>query len=346
MRTETRTNSVPCAAQTSFKGSPAHVCRSCRVALSIPFSQATRSASTAAAKAGVDAPAAARLSPSGPEASPTSQPLFTIKAGVVVSRPPLLTPDPHPFETAYHLYQRRLNERLALPFSQYFYYKKNTPAMEQWRTHRQARGGAAARDIGRYNAHSPEAWNDEVLVGDETAQPAKIVEQLVAEEGRSEDFTGSGDPRYAGLMRRTEADEKNDQKSLERSLTRTLYLLVKAKGDGELWKFPAGTLAATEGLKEAAQRILFASCGVNMNTFFVGNHPVGHYQGHAPASDTTMVDGEKIFFMKARILAGQADLSIAQNKNIEDFKWVSKEEVEKLVAPEYWLRVKNMLVAQ
>lgn len=122
-----------------------------------------------------------------------------------------------------------------------------------------------------------------------------------------------------------------------------------------------------------------------MNTFFVGNHPVGHYvhqfpspqtpepaasiqpkshdqkataeaskptpdtaskQAIAAANDTTLVDGEKIFFMKARILAGQADLSIAQNKTIEDFKWVSKEELETLVTPEYWLRVKNMLVAQ
>lgn len=124
-----------------------------------------------------------------------------------------------------------------------------------------------------------------------------------------------------------------------------------------------------------------------MNTFFVGNHPVGHYVHEFPSpqtpeppasiqpkpqdpkkaktteaskpttktpvkkdvaatNDTALVDGEKTFFMKARILAGQADLSIAQNKNIEDFRWVSKEEVEMLVAPEYWLRVKNMLVAQ
>lgn len=142
----------------------------------------------------------------------------------------------------------------------------------------------------------------------------------------------------------------------------------------------------TSCVLQAAQRILFASCGVNMNTFFVGNHPVGHYvhdfpspqtpeppasvqptpqdlkkatteapkaksktprkQDVAVTNDTGLVDGEKTFFMKARILAGQADLSIAQNKNIEDFRWVSKEEVEKLVAPEYWLRVKNMLVAQ
>lgn len=56
-----------------------------------------------------------------------------------------------------------------------------------------------------------------------------------------------------------------------------------------------------------------------------------------------LVDGENISFTKARILAGQADLAIAQDKNIEDFKWMSKDEVDKLVAPEYWLRVKNML---
>jgi large subunit ribosomal protein L46 len=243
------------AAQSSSRGQTLHVCHSCRVALSLPFSQSLRLASTAAARATQDTPPITQLSPSGPGASPAPQPLFTIKAGIVVSRPPLITPDPHPFETAYHLYQRRLNERLALPFSQYFYYKKNTPAVEQWRANRRARGGAAARDIGNYNAYTPEAWNDEILVGDETAQPAKIVEQLIAEEGRSEEFTGSGDPRYAGLKRKTEADEKNDQKSLERSLTRTLYLLVKTTGDGGSWKFPAGTLAETEGLKEVRRNL-------------------------------------------------------------------------------------------
>lgn len=56
--------------------------------------------------------------------------------------------------------------------------------------------------------------------------------------------------------------------------------------------------------------------------------------------------GEKTFFMKARIMAGQADLAVAGDKDFEDFKWVSKDEAEKLVDPLYWRRVKNMLVAQ
>lgn len=46
--------------------------------------------------------------------------------------------------------------------------------------------------------------------------------------------------------------------------------------------------------------------------------------------------------MKARIMAGQADLSNNEFGNTE-FKWLPKEEVEKLVTPRYWSSVKNML---
>lgn len=178
----------------------------------------------------------------------------------MLSRPPLITPDPHPFETAYYLYQRRLNERLVLPFSQYFYYRRNTPAFEHWRKFRRARAGTAARDVGAYSAYTEESWNDEVLVGDETGRPEKIVEALITEEGRQGEFTGKGDPRFAGLRRTTEADASNDQRSLERRLQRTLYLLVKtkqAKGqqvdeDSEkwAWKFPSGSIVGFEGLKD------------------------------------------------------------------------------------------------
>lgn len=94
-------------------------------------------------------------------------------------------------------------------------------------------------------------------MGDDTASPSKIVEQLIAEEGRADEFTGNGDPRFAGLKRTTEADEKDDQKSLERRLSRTLYLLVKAKGTGEereLWKFPSGPVVGFEGLKEVSEQ--------------------------------------------------------------------------------------------
>jgi len=160
---------------------------------------------------------------------------------------------------AYYLYQRRLNERLALPFTQYFYYKRGTPSFEHWRTKRRERGGVAARDIGPYNAYTKESWNDEVLVGNRDGEPETIVKKLVEEEGRAGEFVKegeSGDITMAGLRRTTEADEKNDQRSLERALSRTLYLLVKRrKGNSQekenaLWGFPSAPLVGKEGLKE------------------------------------------------------------------------------------------------
>ena len=94
-----------------------------------------------------------------------------------------------------------------------------------------------------------------------------------------------------------------------------------------------------------------------MNTWFVGSHPVGHYVYLHPEAKEQMekkqinttedmpIMGDKTFFMKARILAGQADI---KNNEVEaeDFKWLVKEEVQKHVHPYYWSKVKNMLVDQ
>ena len=115
-----------------------------------------------------------------------------------------------------------------------------------------------------------------------------------------------------------------------------------------------------------------------MNTWFIGNHPVGHMirhadfhtrndtEEHSPTATTTPADteastdfdpepssslGEKTFFMKARIFAGQADVSKGvmgegEGEEIEDFKWLSKDEIKEVVVPGYWVRIKNMLADQ
>lgn len=169
------------------------------------------------------------------------------------------------------MYQKRLNERLALPFSRYFYAKKRTPADLEWK--RKAKGRkSAARDIGIYSGYGDEAWNDEVLVGDRTAEPDSQIEALVRDaEGKTitdgqlvgdKEADGaaiSGDPKAGEGMKKelelqvqrpmprfTEADENNDLKSLSRKLDRSLYLLLKNK-DGR-WRFPEDRLYASETL--------------------------------------------------------------------------------------------------
>lgn len=91
-----------------------------------------------------------------------------------------------------------------------------------------------------------------------------------------------------------------------------------------------------------------------MNTWFVASHPIGHCvesaseeQESKPTDQTQSsdIDSEKTFFMKARIFAGQADVK-DNIHGLEEFKWLPKEEVEKHVTPEYWTSIKNMLVEQ
>ena len=96
-----------------------------------------------------------------------------------------------------------------------------------------------------------------------------------------------------------------------------------------------------------------------MNIWLVGNHPVGHYVRGSVKADGTITTpqtepaakssevelGEKAFFMKGRIMAGQVDLSkrVGDAPAWEDFRWLEKEEVQKLVGRRYWSFVEGML---
>ncbi|KAL5114578.1 hypothetical protein ACEQ8H_007547 [Pleosporales sp. CAS-2024a] len=277
---------------------------------------------------------------------------YAVHAGVVLSRPPQITRDLHPFESAFFLYQKRLNERLALPFTRYFYFKKRTPADLEWKRKMRQRL-TPARDIGRYNAYADDAWNDEVLMGAKESELEWQVERLLedaATDGREE-----GEAEEKGMKkverevfdkpmpRRTEADEKMDTKSLNRALQRTLYLLVKNK-EGS-WQFPQDRLHE-ENLHGAAARILIASGGQNMNTWVVGHVPIGYHQieyARATKLPSGLSEyGAKTFFLKARIMAGQINLK-ENTLGFQDFKWLAKEEVQKEVEGPYWKSVKNML---
>lgn len=84
-----------------------------------------------------------------------------------------------------------------------------------------------------------------------------------------------------------------------------------------------------------------------MNTWVVGNQPIGHYVHDYPAqirssSQSPNELGFKTFFMKARIMAGQADLK-NNGLGLADFQWLAKEEVQKAVEKPYWHAIRNML---
>lgn len=85
-----------------------------------------------------------------------------------------------------------------------------------------------------------------------------------------------------------------------------------------------------------------------MNTWVVGNAPIGHDSWNHPKPqpmETTPgfeLVGEKTFFMKVKIMAGEPSLE-ANQLGLTDLKWLCKEEIQPLVHPRYWSVVKNML---
>ncbi|KAL2011327.1 hypothetical protein VTN00DRAFT_4045 [Thermoascus crustaceus] len=325
------------------------VCRSCQETI-VRRNYSSAAASATADNASAPPPSSSTSSHPNPASiHPVLKPTYTVKAGVVLSRPPQITRDLTPFEKAYYFYQKRLNERLALPFTRYFYFKRGTPADEDWKRKYRERQ-TPARDIGKYNAYSKEAWNDELLVGAVESEPEHQIEMLVRDaetsaSGSQEGGAAKKEEVQRPFPRVTEADKKGDQKSLNRALQRTLYLLVQSK-EG-YWKFPSTPVEAGEDLRGAAERTLAQSAGVNMNTWMVGYHPIGHfvYNLRKPQIDEKAkieLLGEKTFFMKGRIMAGQADLSV-NTLGLKDFRWLAKEEIEKYVIPQYYSSIKNML---
>lgn len=81
-----------------------------------------------------------------------------------------------------------------------------------------------------------------------------------------------------------------------------------------------------------------------MNTWIVGRVPVAHHVVKPILRDDGSLQerGEKIFFLKGRIMAGQADLK-DNNFGYVDFKWLVKEELAEVLAPEYYHSVRNTM---
>jgi large subunit ribosomal protein L46 len=201
-----------------------------------------------------------------PVTATASAPEYKVKSGVLLSRPPLLTRPLTSFEKAFFFYQKRLNERLTMPFSRYFYFKKDTPADHDWKLKAKERNGQPARELGGYNPYGELGWNDELLVGDENSESSCLMESLVkdaevrAVEGKDGkpmeakgDADGEGGKVERPLSTWTEADKAKDVRRLDRKLARTLYLVVKRENGG--WGFPAGELIGRENLHQVGLHI-------------------------------------------------------------------------------------------
>ena len=202
--------------------------------------------------AAVETPAADTTTPPPPSPATSRPPVpYDVRAGLILTRPPLLTPRLSPFENAFFFYQKRLEERLNSPFVTSIYYKPDTARRLDWDFKVKEREGTVAKELGVFKGKSSRAWNDELMVGDQLSSQDNVVDSLLkdAQARVSEDAEVIPEadlvPVERPVERESEADKKGDVKRLDRKMDRTLYLVVKGK-DG--WGFPADKLPEGENL--------------------------------------------------------------------------------------------------
>lgn len=141
-------------------------------------------------------------------------------------------------------------------------------------------------------------------------------------------------------LRETEADKKNDLKSLNRKLENILYLLVEQKlGNKVHLILPQGIRQEGETMRQTAERVLREKCGDNLDVFFYGNAPCGFYKYKYPIDQRKEAIGVKVFFYRAAYNKGNID-----EKIIKKFEWITHEDLVRKLKGSYSESVQKFLL--
>jgi hypothetical protein len=124
----------------------------------------------------------------------------------------------------------------------------------------------------------------------------------------------------------TEADLKNDMRSLYRKLDRKLFLIVKKDRPQYAWQFPQRAWREGETLRDTAIRAATEDIGDKIHLHFPSNGPVGVYSYPLPQDMQKQLDayGVKVFFFYAFYVKGPV---ILNTRLLCDHLWVTKEEM-------------------
>lgn len=111
----------------------------------------------------------------------------------------------------------------------------------------------------------------------------------------------------------TDADKRDDTKSLHRKLHRPLYLIIKRAGSDK-WTLPTAKWETNETIRETAERMAKQTYGFDITHYLLGNAPTTHM----------VRDKTKIFFMHNLWVGG--NVMLKGNKALDDFAWVTPAE--------------------
>ncbi|UZJ57206.1 hypothetical protein CBS101457_006526 [Exobasidium rhododendri] len=243
----------------------------------------------------------------------------TLAAYLLLSRPPTILRSPTSFETAYHAYNSKLQEALSQPFPREVYFKKGSAAENKFNKEEEERRKVLFGD------------QKEQLDSEKKSSTTKEKETSVAAEVSEIE----GQDLYRTLPRRTKADEENRTDSLDRSLDRNLFMVVRGGEMGTEWTLPFTKIekGGNTVLHKTAPQMIHSLFGKEIDIWIVSNMPIGLLSGGAGSN-------QKGYVMSGHILAGQPDASLS--KGVE-YAWLTKEEIKDRVAQEHWTGIQDLL---
>ncbi|KAK5579630.1 hypothetical protein RB653_009315 [Dictyostelium firmibasis] len=155
-------------------------------------------------------------------------------------------------------------------------------------------------------------------------------DQEGAQDEFEEDFSN-----YTPESRLTEDDIKDNRKSLDRKLDKSLYLIINKSGSRYDWQFPSTNWIKGESMKNTAERSLRDSLGSNWKYFIPSQAPCGvfKYSVDEDVQELIKAQGIKEFFYRANYFGGDFQIN---PKIVKDHLWVTKDELKEYFDEEYY----------
>ncbi|KAK6205479.1 60S ribosomal protein L17, mitochondrial precursor [Scheffersomyces amazonensis] len=254
-----------------------------------------------------------------------------ISSSLLLSRNPVVTADLDPFQSQFYKYQQELWRRLMWTFPKWFYFREGTLAEQRYRQ--------LNRDPVAYNPDlefprgKPEIrhrrdrrFKQEIKL----PKTYKLAEDLA--EGETLPVVSKNDlaRQIIPNSRITEADKVNDLTSLERKLSRTLYLIINQNGKWILPNFTEQSSEVPTALHKLAEDGLYQLGGEKINYFNVSNTPCHLHINQA--------ENKKEFIIKSHILSGEFK---PQDESLK-YLWLTKEELKDKLDAKYYYEINHL----
>ena len=152
---------------------------------------------------------------------------------------------------------------------------------------------------------------------------------------------------FTPASRTSDADAKKDVKSVRRAMDRPLRLMTKYKlGKDEFWDLPNTRHQEGESLRETAERAVMRNLGQHPEVSILGNAPWSFYRVKYPKhyQESAQREGAKIWVFKGILMNSyQDEAKIELNKNLLDYWWATRSELEENLDRRTYRAVDNML---